>query len=196
MAMVGVISFFQFAAMGLWVIFCLVWLGAAFGAKKNVVSRPAWTRLPLRVAVVALVLLVFARSLNRHLLLASIAVLLASPVTALIGALLCAAGIGFAVWARTVIGANWGMPMTLKRGHELVTTGPYAYVRHPIYFGVLLAMVGSVLVISLLWLLVLFVNAVQFLYAARREEQLMLKSFPEQYAAYMQRTKMIVPFVI
>ena len=194
--MAGLISALRFAATGMWVIFCLVWLAAAFGVKRNVVSRPAWARLPLRVAVVAVVLLVFARRLNRDLLLASVAVLLASPAVAVIGLLLCAGGIAFAVWARTAIGANWGMPMTLKHGHELVTTGPYAYVRHPIYSGVLLAMLGSVLVISMLWAVVLLLNALQFIYAARKEEQLMLKSFPAQYAAYMQRTKMLIPFVL
>ena len=196
MAMHGVISVYQFAAAGMWLIFCLIWLIAAFKVKKNIVARPAWVRLPARIAIVAVVLLVFARRVDDRLLLASIAVLLASPVVALIGTLLCAAGIAFAIWARMVIGRNWGTPMTLKRGHELVTTGPYAYVRHPIYSGVLLAMFGSVLVMSLLWLVVLLLNGLQFIYAARKEEQLMLKTFPNEYAAYMQRTKMIIPFVI
>ena len=196
MAMRGVISLYQTAAGGLWLIFCLVWLVAAFGVKKNVVSRPAWCRLPVRVAIVVVVLLLFGRRLNNRLLLASVAVQSGSPANALLGTLLCAAGIGFALWARMVIGANWGMPMTLKQGHELVTSGPYATVRHPIYSGVLLAMLGSILVISLLWLVILFLNGLQFIYAARKEEQLMLKTFPEEYAAYMRRTRMIIPFVI
>jgi protein-S-isoprenylcysteine O-methyltransferase Ste14 len=176
--------------------FCMVWLVAAFGVKRNIVSRPIWCRLPVRVAVVAVLLLLLARRSNDYLLLAGVAVLLASKLIALIGTLLCAAGIGFAIWARTVIGTNWGMPMTLKQGHELVTSGPYAYVRHPIYSGVLLAMLGSVLVISVSWLVVLLLNGTQFVYAARKEEQLMLKSFPNEYSAYMRRTKMIIPFVM
>jgi len=190
------ISVYQFATAGMWLIFCLVWLIAALGVKKNIVARPAWVRLPARIAIAAVVLLVVVRRLDDRLLLASVAVLLASPVVALIGTLLCAAGIAFAMWARMVIGRNWGTPMTLKQGHELVTTGPYAYVRHPIYSGVLLAMFGSVLVMSLLWIVVLLLNGLQFIYAARREEQLMLKTFPDEYAHYMQRTKMIIPFVM
>jgi protein-S-isoprenylcysteine O-methyltransferase Ste14 len=196
MAMHGMISVYQFATAGMWLIFCLVWLIAALGVKKNIVARPAWVRLPARIAIAAVVLLVFVRRVDDRLLLASVAVLLASPVVALIGTLLCAAGIAFAMWARMVIGRNWGTPMTLKQGHELVTTGPYAYVRHPIYSGVLLAMFGSVLVMSLLWIVVLLLNGLQFIYAARREEQLMLKTFPDEYAHYMQRTKMIIPFVM
>jgi protein-S-isoprenylcysteine O-methyltransferase Ste14 len=196
MAMHGMISVYQFATAGMWLIFCLVWLIAALGVKRNIVARPAWVRLPARIAIAAVVLLVFVRRVDDRLLVASVAVLLASPVVALIGTLLCAAGIAFAMWARMVIGRNWGTPMTLKQGHELVTTGPYAYVRHPIYSGVLLAMFGSVLVMSLLWIVVLLLNGLQFIYAARREEQLMLKTFPNEYAHYMQRTKMIIPFVM
>jgi len=196
MAMHGMISVYQFATAGMWLIFCLVWLIAALGVKKNIVARPAWVRLPARIAIAAVVLLVFVRRVDDRLLVASVAVLLASPVVALIGTLLCAAGIAFAMWARMVIGRNWGTPMTLKQGHELVTTGPYAYVRHPIYSGVLLAMFGSVLVMSLLWIVVLLLNGLQFIYAARREEQLMLKTFPNEYADYMKRTKMIIPFVM
>ena len=169
MAMHGMISVYQFATAGMWLIFCLVWLIAALGVKKNIVARPAWVRLPARIAIAAVVLLVFVRRVDDRLLVASVAVLLASPVVALIGTLLCAAGIAFAMWARMVIGRNWGTPMTLKQGHELVTTGPYAYVRHPIYSGVLLAMFGSVLVMSLLWIVVLLLNGLQFIYAARRE---------------------------
>ena len=84
----------------------------------------------------------------------------------------------------------------LKAGHELVTTGPYAQVRHPIYAGTLLAMIGSVLVLSPWWLLILVVNGAQFVYAARKEEKLMLRTFPDEYAGYMRRTWMLIPFVL
>ena len=194
--MPGLIPACQFVTTGLWIVFCVVWLIAAFGVKRNIVSRPVWCRLPVRVAVAAILLLVLARRMNDHLFLAGVAALLASPIIAVIGTVLCAAGIAIAVWARIVLGANWGMPITLKQGHELVTTGPYAHVRHPIYSGVLLAMLGSALVISVLWAAVLLLNAAQFFYAARKEEKLMLKTFPTEYADYMGRTKMIIPFVM
>jgi len=196
MAMPGLIPACEFVATGLWLVFCVVWLVAAVRVKKNIVSRPVWCRLPVRVAVAAVLLLVFARRTNDHLFLAGVAALLASPMVAEIGTSLCAAGIAIAVWARIVLGANWGMPITLKQGHELVTTGPYLYVRHPIYSGVLLAMLGSALVISVLWAAVLLLNAAQFFYAARKEEKLMLKTFPTEYVDYMGRTKMIIPFVM
>jgi protein-S-isoprenylcysteine O-methyltransferase Ste14 len=59
------------------------------------------------------------------------------------GAALTAAGLLFTVWARLHIGTNWSGIVTIKQGHELVTTGPYAMVRHPIYTGLLLAFIGS-----------------------------------------------------
>ncbi len=192
------IATLQFAAVGLWLLFCAVWLIAAFGAKRNIISRPWWFRLPARIAVLAILLLLFGSRAGRVFLIpgAAVAVLLGSRAVAGAGLAISAAGIGFAVWARFAIGANWGMPMTLKQDHELVVTGPYAYVRHPIYFGILLAMAGSVLVLSLWWILILLLNGAQFVFAARREEKLMLGRFPEQYPAYMRRTPMLIPFVL
>ena len=102
----------------------------------------------------------------------------------------------FAIWARIFIGRNWGMPMTLKEGHELVTTGPYSYVRHPIYAGILLAMLGSALVFGLWWFAIFFITAINFVYAAKKEEGLMLQQFPNAYPDYMKRTKMLIPFLL
>ncbi len=167
---------------------------AAFGVKKNLVRRPWWLRVPFRIALV-LILLAVLWGPFRGGLLASASARIVTPSLALPGVLLCALGIGYAVWARVVIGTNWGMPMTLKQGHELVTTGPYAHVRHPIYSGILLAMLGSVLVLGLWWILIFLVNTAQFIYAARREEQLMLQTFPNEYPAYVRRTRMLIPYL-
>ena len=112
-----------------------------------------------------------------------------------VGVGLCLAGFGFAVWARVHIGRNWGMPMSLREGHELVTSGPYAYVRHPIYSGLMLAMIGSAFTVGLVLLLVLPLYFAYFLFSARSEEKTMLAQFPEAYPAYRRRTKMLIPFV-
>jgi protein-S-isoprenylcysteine O-methyltransferase Ste14 len=76
-----------------------------------------------------------------------------------------------------------------------VTAGPYARVRHPLYGGLLLAMLGSALAQSLLWLLPLIVYGPLFFLSARREERLLLEQFSERYSAYRSRTKMLLPFV-
>ncbi len=79
---------------------------------------------------------------------------------------------------------------------ELVTTGPYAFVRHPIYTGIFLAMLGSTIGLSIFWLLPLFLVGGYFIHCARQEEKLLLAQFPERYPAYKRRTKMFLPFVL
>ena len=96
-------------------------------------------------------------------------------------------GIGFAFWARAHIGRNWGMPMSLRQDHELVTCGPYAYVRHPIYTGIILAMIGSALAVGLVWLVLFVITLVYFAFSARTEEQMMVAQFPNAYPAYRRR---------
>jgi protein-S-isoprenylcysteine O-methyltransferase Ste14 len=88
------------------------------------------------------------------------------------------------------------MPMTRKERPELVTSGPYAYVRHPIYTGILVAVFGSAIGTSPFWLIPFVLLGIYFVYGARREEKLMMEQFPEQYPQYMSRTKMLVPFVL
>ena len=184
----------QRIALGFWLLFCVVWLASAFGVKRNIIRRPWWLRMPVRLTVLVIAIIVFGRWVRGAALMSTTPEL--QPALAPLGAALCTIGIAIAIWARLVIGRNWGMPMTLKAGHELVTTGPYAWVRHPIYSGIILAMAGSVLVFSLWWLLILVVNAAQFFYAARKEEKLMLRTFPGEYAVYMRRSWMLIPFVI
>ncbi|MGB8964770.1 MAG: isoprenylcysteine carboxylmethyltransferase family protein [Candidatus Cybelea sp.] len=116
-----------------------------------------------------------------------------SPIAASVGVALCALGIGVAIWARTVLGRNWGMPMSLREGHELVTTGPYAFVRHPIYTGILLAVAGTTLVEWFPWMVLLV--GFYFVYAAKVEERSMTRQFPGEYPDYKNRTKMLIPLL-
>ncbi len=189
------ILLYQRIGGGLWVLFCIVWLIGSLSAKKTASRRVFWNQMPLRLAI-AVVLVALLASRSRGVLLRSGAAILSSPSAGLIGLILCIAGIGYAIWARIVIGVNWGMPMTLKANPQLVTSGPYAQVRHPIYSGVLLAMIGSALAISLWWVVFFVVNAAQFVYAAKKEEQLMLQTFPDSYPGYMRRTRMLIPFIL
>jgi protein-S-isoprenylcysteine O-methyltransferase Ste14 len=111
------------------------------------------------------------------------------------GCVVCVIGVAFAIWARMALGRNWGMPMTRHAQPELVTSGPYAYVRHPIYTGVITMFIGTALVYPLAALPTLVMSA-YFLFSARREEQDMARRFPDTYPAYHQRSKMLVPFVL
>ena len=86
--------------------------------------------------------------------------------------------------------------MTEKADPELVTAGPYAHVRHPIYTGILLAMFGSGIGQSVLWALPLLIAGPYFVYSARREERQMAVQFPLQYPQYKRRTRMLIPFIL
>ena len=87
------------------------------------------------------------------------------------------------------------MPMTQKVDPELVTAGPYKYIRHPIYSGILLAVIGSVLGSGEYWLLFFILAGLYFVYSAVVEEKLMTKQFPKVYPSYKNKTKMLIPFV-
>lgn len=117
-------------------------------------------------------------------------------VLGVIGAIVFASGLLLAVWARIHLGHNWGMPMTQKQEPELVTDGPYRLVRHPIYTGILLGMVGTGLAISLWWLIACVLIGAYFIHSARVEEGNLMRTFPRQYPSYRARTKMLIPFVL
>jgi protein-S-isoprenylcysteine O-methyltransferase Ste14 len=110
------------------------------------------------------------------------------------GAALCMAGVALAIWARVTIGPNWGMPMTLHDAPELVTSGPYDYVRHPIYTAMAAMAIGTALVFppAALWAVG---TMAYMLFSARREEEDMERRFPDTYPEYKRRSKMFVPFL-
>jgi protein-S-isoprenylcysteine O-methyltransferase Ste14 len=105
-----------------------------------------------------------------------------------IGVLLLAIGLGFTVWARRHLGRNWSASVVVKEGHALVRTGPYRYVRHPIYIGILMAFLGTVVTMGE-WrgLVALLLAGVSFAVKSRAEERRMLETFPE-YAEYARGT--------
>jgi protein-S-isoprenylcysteine O-methyltransferase Ste14 len=117
------------------------------------------------------------------------------PWRAGFGILLFALGLGFAIWARLHIGRNWGTPMSKKDDPELVTSGPYRLVRHPIYSGILLAGVGTAVALNWTWLFVVVLTGVYFVYSAIEEERYLTVQFPDSYPIYRRSTKMLVPFI-
>lgn len=178
----------------LWIVFWLYWIVSAARAKRTVRTPGWWQRQILaRIVLIALVAALFNAPAIRHFLTARG---VSNPVTGSIGVLLCFAGLAFAVWARIHIGRNWGVPMSVKQDPELVTSGPYRYVRHPIYGGMLVAMLGSSLVQRETWTIFFMVFAAYCLYSAFHEEKLMTQQFPDRYPAYRKRTRMLIPFVL
>ena len=170
-----------------WGAFWLYWLVAAFSMKRG---RVPWSReLRIRAVVVAaVILLVRLGAFRDH-------GLNTSAWRAGLGLVLFALGLWFAIWARVHIGRNWGTPMTRKDEPELVTSGPYHLVRHPIYSGILCAGVGTAVALSWWWLAVVFLAGTYFVYSATVEEGYMTEQFPDAYPRYKVSTKMLVPYV-
>jgi protein-S-isoprenylcysteine O-methyltransferase Ste14 len=114
-----------------------------------------------------------------------------------IGAVVCVAGLFVTVWARRMLAGNWSSDVTFKQGHELVKAGPYRFVRHPIYTGLLLMCAGSAIETGRLccWLGLVLVG-VGFWIKLKQEEDLLLRHFPDEYPVYQKKVKALVPFVI
>ncbi len=121
--------------------------------------------------------------------------LVSSPWLQGIGLAIFVLGLALAVWARLYIGRNWGMPMSRKDDPELVTTGPYHTVRHPIYSGIILGMIGTAIAVSWYWLIAAAAMGAYFGFSAVAEERYMAGQFPDTYPEYKQSTKMLVPFI-
>ena len=180
------------AIIVVWVIFWLYWFISAFGSKRNVapqIGRFIGFRLAIFIVAVVLFRLVDVQNL-------SLQIAPKNGFVEAIGFIIFLAGLGLAVWARIYLGNNWGMPMTQKRDPELVTGGPYRFIRHPIYTGILAATLGCAVADSLWWLAVFVIMALYFIPSAVVEEKTMAKLFPNDYPAYKKRTKMLVPFVV
>ena len=190
-------TIFGWLIFALWVVLVAYWGVAAGAAKRISGCRWIWWReIAVRLGFFAVVVLVLRVAvLGRALPHARLYALTPSVLTGLVGFVLCVLGIGLAIRARACLGRN-GLHVSSDATPELVTTGPYALVRHPIYGGMLLALLGSAIGQSALWLLPLVLYGPRFIRSARREERLLLERFPERYQAYRQRTRMLLPFVL
>ena len=153
-------------------------------------GRIPWSReLRVRALIIVMVLVLLrlgafrAGSLNTN------------PWRSGFGLLLFVVGLGFAVWARVNIGRNWGTPMSQKGRARALTSGPYRLTRHPIYSGILLAIIGTSVALSWFWLIATALAGFYFVYAATVEERYLTGEFPDAYPAYKRSTKMLVPYV-
>jgi len=185
-------TLFGWLISGCWLVLIGYWCVSGFAA---VGSRWVWWReITLRLGFFAsVVLIVQVEAAANVLQTVGIYLLNTSSLLGFGGFMLSVAGVALAIGARVSLGAGWVASGAQQR--ELITTGPYAFVRHPLYGGLLLAMSGSALGQSVLWLLPLVVYGPRFFASARYEEHLLIEQFSDQYRDYMRRTRMLVPFV-
>lgn len=177
----------------LWIAVIILWVVRSFGNKATLRKLPKQMKIQYVASIAAVVIVYIAavhnNILNKHFLPQSV------PVS-LFGFILTALGLGLAVWARFFLGSNWSANPTVKMDHNLIIEGPYRFVRHPIYAGFLLAILGTAFeqtqTRSLLLFIFLFIS---FVVKARIEEKLMIETFGSQYKEYMRNVKGIVPYL-
>jgi len=190
-------TLYAWLVAALWLALIVYWARSAGALTRRTGSSWMWWReIAVRLGFFAFVVLVLQVAAAADALPnAALYTLNGGLVQGLAGVALCAAGIGLAILARAYLDRDRENSGPHDMSSAFVTTGPYARVRHPLYGGLLLAMLGSAVAQSLLWLLPLMVYGPLFFLSARREERLLLEQFSERYGAYRSRTKMLLPFV-
>ncbi len=180
-----------------WAIFLVYWIVSARSVKQTAEGqgwrRWGW-RIPMIVAAAVFLLLdrigVVARFAGERLY----------PTTPPVGigaAALDVIGLGIAVWARRTLGGNWSSEVEIRTEHELIERGPYAYVRHPIYSGMLLMLLGAAVLLARPAGFIAFVIFVLgFWFKGSQEERLLTRHFPAEYPRYRARVKALIPFVL
>jgi protein-S-isoprenylcysteine O-methyltransferase Ste14 len=178
-----------------WILFAVIWMVAAFWTKQSVYKERGRRLLRYTIPLLIGAYLIFKGQRLCDPL--DLRVIPHVDALAWIGVVLCVAGLAFCIWARFTLGRNWSGVVTLKGGHDLITRGPYALVRHPIYTGLLAMIVATVIVLGH----VAGIIALPFVFVGlwiklRYEEKLMLQKFPDEYATYQRRVKRLIPFLL
>ena len=185
-------SIYTLIAWAAWALVVAIWLATAFQSRKTVRRGRPLSQLIATSLIALAFLLLFLRRPPGVL---GLRLSEAPPLLGAFADLLCLGGVAFAIWARLRLGRNWsGAVASVFENHELVRSGPYRYLRHPIYAGFLIAMLGTAITIgTLASYLSVLVGLIAFLLRIRIEEALMLSQFPEAYRAYQRETRALIP---
>jgi len=186
--------FFQALIPALWILWLIYWIVAGIGVKPTARMESVGSRVSHQLPMFAGGLLLGVPDI-----LGPVMELRFHPHTFgwfLAGLAPVAVGLGFSVAARVRLGGNWSGTVTLKQDHELIRSGPYALVRHPIYTGLLLALAGTAIAIGK-WraLIGLAVLVGGILRKIAIEERFMADEFGEDYARYRAQVPALIPFV-
>ena len=178
----------------IWMLLCFYWLFSAL-RMKAVKSRETWGRRLGYVIPIALGLILLFSSRAHY---SWLGLRFAPDTTALAvsGVALTAAGAALAMWSRFVLGENWSSAVSIRKNHELIRIGPYRTVRHPIYTGMLMGLLGTALIVGeVRGLLALVILWLGFYRKARKEEAFLTREFGAKFEAHAQHTGMFLPRV-
>jgi protein-S-isoprenylcysteine O-methyltransferase Ste14 len=187
--------FYEWLFPALWIAFLLYWQIKAGNTKTTQRLEPAASRIVRSLTFLIAIALLMMNRIPLPWLYFQLWPTGLWPFW--LGAALTVAGLLFAVWAREHLGRNWSRSVTVKQDHELITSGPYAVARHPIYTGILSGFLGSVIAQGQVRSVVAFLLVAIVLYAKLRlEEEWMRSHFGDTYEAYSRRVAALVPFVL
>ena len=178
----------------LWIAWLVYWGVASFGVhavrRQETISSGLSHKVPLMIGVALLAWPRFSPGWLHG------RVLPRAPLIDWIGLALVAAGIVFSIWARRHLAGFWSSNVTLKQDHQLIRSGPYRYARHPIYTGLLLALLGTAISIGE-WrgFLAVLLIAVAFLHKISIEEGFLTEAFPSDYPRYRAEVAALIPFL-
>jgi protein-S-isoprenylcysteine O-methyltransferase Ste14 len=189
--------FYNFLFACMWLAWVAYWWILSYRVKATARRESVHSRLSYIVPLALAGVLLFTPSFPIPVLRARFLPLAEWQVWGGVGAVFVVVGLLFTVWARVHLGRNWSGIITLKEDHELITSGPYRIVRHPIYTGLLLAFLGQ----AIAWgewrgLVVMPIAVWAFWRKLRLEERWMLEQFGDKYRAYRQRVAALIPFLI
>jgi protein-S-isoprenylcysteine O-methyltransferase Ste14 len=188
-------STYSIVLAGMWLAWLACWLVCGFQTKTTVRRESIGSRMSHVLPMLAVAVLMVSRRLPINWLYGRF--LPATTAVALSGMVLTAAGLAFAIWARLHLGGNWSGTITLKQGHTLVRTGPYRLVRHPIYSGLLLALLGSAIAIGE-WrgLLAVALVGLALPRKASLEERWLRENFGNDYERYASEVPALIPSIM
>lgn len=177
---------------GSWLLFGIYWIVSAFRAKKTEKREPSAERLGHMILMAAGYILLFQPNDNWGIL--NQRFLPNIPWIARLGAAITLTGVSFAISARWNLGGNWSAAVTIKQGHQIIRTGPYAYIRHPIYTGMLIGVIGTALAIGeYRGLLAFVIFLFGFYRKARKEEKFLVANFGQPFLEHKRHTGFFFP---
>jgi protein-S-isoprenylcysteine O-methyltransferase Ste14 len=176
----------------IWLAWLAIWLAASLDRKHTRVRDTLFSRMVQLITGAAIYLLMFSRDLPLAWLDAR--VVPGVPALEAFGISLTILGIVFSLWARIHLGRNWSGAVRIGEDHELIRSGPYARIRHPIYSGLLLALAGSSLVMGN-WrsFAAVIVGFLGFAFKAKREERLLSREFGSAFELHRRQTGFFLP---
>jgi protein-S-isoprenylcysteine O-methyltransferase len=178
----------------IWTVFWVLWILPAVFGKRTVRRQTNGSRILQLILLLVAYVLIVNGELGLDWL--NLQLVPEGRASTAVGYGLLMAGMLFAGWARLFLGGNWSSSVTLKEGHTLVQSGPYRIVRHPIYTGLLVALLGTAIALGeLRCFLGVLLAAIAWKIKSMSEETLMVQQFGDQYARYREQVKGLVPYL-